>query len=155
VGAARQALDVTRIALALVLLALPRVLEAQVGLTSGMAQVTLVARVAPRGTIQGVSPQRETGNSGSVRESSVTVRLAANAGYQLIVRGTATPTSRIWVRSANGEFQELRAGSAVVVARDPRGGGEWERSVHYRIETSGNGAPLLPVRYEIAIAPTI
>jgi hypothetical protein len=65
VGAARQAFDVTRIALALVLLALPRVLEAQVGLTSGMAQVTLVARVAPRGTIQGVSPQRETGNSGS------------------------------------------------------------------------------------------
>ena len=154
-GAARQVLRVTRMALIVVSLALPRDLAAQVGLTSGMAQVTLVARVAPRGTIQAVSPQRETVHSGLIREATVTVRLAANTGYQLIVRGTATPASRIWVRSVNGEFQELTAGSAVVVARDSRGGGEWERSVHYRIEASGNEAPVLPVRYEIAIAPTI
>ena len=154
-GAVWQSRYVFRFGLILVSLALPRDLQGQVGLTSGIAQVTLMARVAPRGAIQAVSPEQETATSGSIRESSVTVRLAANTGYQLIVRATATPASRTWVRGANGEFQELKAGSAVVVARDPRGGGQWERSVHYRIEASGSETPALPVRYEIAIAPTI
>lgn len=64
---------------------------------------------------------------GSVRETSVAVRLSANTGYQLIVRGTGSPTSRVWVRATNGEFQELTAGSSVTVARDAHNAGRWER----------------------------
>ena len=39
-------------ALGIMFLAIPKVAESQVGLTSGMAQVGLVARIAPRGSVQ-------------------------------------------------------------------------------------------------------
>jgi hypothetical protein len=58
VGAARRVISLiggTLAALCLVGLARPQVARAQVGLTSGMAQVALVARIAPHGSIQGVS----------------------------------------------------------------------------------------------------
>lgn len=148
----------TLAAIGMAVLATPRVAESQVGLTSGMAQVALVARIAPRGSIQGVGPQRETGQAGSVRESSVTVRFSSNTGYRLMVRTSGAPTSRIWVRAANGEFQELTAGSSVTVARDAHCAGQWEREVRYRTdsgEQSGGGLGELPVRYEIAINPTL
>lgn len=142
----------------LVLLGMPQRLEAQVGLSSGMAQVALVARVAPRGSVDGVTPQRETGRTRSIREASVTVRMFANTGYQLVVRGTGAPASRLWVRAAGGEFQEVSAGSSVTVVRDARGGGTREHQVQYRMETTGGAEsvmPSLPVRYEIAISPTM
>lgn len=143
---------------ALVAVVSPLTLEAQVGLRSGMAQVALVARVAPRGAIQGVSAQRETGRSGSVREASVMIRWSANTGYRLIVRGSGVQTSRIWVQASSGEFQELTAGSAVTVAQDSRRAGQWEREVRYRIESADAATgdlAVLPVRYEIAINPTM
>jgi hypothetical protein len=132
------------------------VAKAQVGLTSGMAQVALVAYSAPRGAIQDVGHQQEVSRTGRVSEASVLVRMSSNTGYQLIVRGTGSTTSRIWVRAANGAFQELRAGSAVTVARGTPTAGE--REVRYRIE-SANAADMaeqsLPVQYEIAINPTL
>lgn len=139
------------------MLARPAVVEAQVGLTSAMAQVALVARVAPRGSIQGVSAPRETGRRGSVQEASVMVRVAANTGYQLVVRGTAVGTSRIWVRAVNGEFQELTASSSVTVARGMHAAGQWDREVQYRVEMPEGAlhATALPVRYEIAIDPAL
>jgi hypothetical protein len=144
------------LALSLVILAWPRVAEAQVGLTSGQAQVALVARVAPQGSIQGVSPQRQTGGSGAVRETSVLVRLSANTGYQLMVRRTGAHPSRIWVRTVDGAYQELTTGSSAVVARDRHRAGQWEREVHYRIESpEGSDEQPLPVRYEIAVTPTL
>jgi hypothetical protein len=161
VGASRRIISLVGRTLALVALVAvvsPLALEAQVGLRSGMAQVALVARVAPRGSIQGVSPHRETGRLGSVREASVMVRWSANTGYQLIVRGTGVRTSRIWVQAASGEFQELTAGSSVTVAQDSRRAGQWEREVRYRIESADaatDDLPVLPVRYEIAINPTM
>jgi hypothetical protein len=161
VGAARQTLSRNGRTLAtlwVALVAAPPMLEAQVGLTSGMAQVALEARSAPRGSIQGVSSPRETGRNGSVRETSVTVRLSANTGYQLMVRGTGAGSSRIWVRAVNGEFQELTAGSSVTVARNGHSAGQWDREVQYRIQ-SADAADIneqaLPVRYEIAINPTM
>ena len=139
------------------LVAAPRGAQGQVGITSGMAQVALVARIAPRGSIQAVSAQRET-IAGTVRSGSVTVNLSANTGYQLRVRGTAASASRIWVRSLSGEFQEVKAGSAVTVAKDNQGAGQWEREVQYQIQNQDGGttssAPL-PVVYEIAISPTL
>jgi hypothetical protein len=153
VGASRQVLVRTVAALGVVL-ALPGVAQSQVGISSGLAQIALVAHIAPRGSIQSVSAERETGRMGSVREASVTVRVAANTGYQLVVRGTAVADSRIWVRGVNGEFQELTAGSSVTVARGTHAAGQWDREVQYRIESAGdlNG---LPVRYEIAINPQL
>jgi hypothetical protein len=159
VSASRQVISQTVRALAaigLVVLATPQVAESQVGLTSGMARITLVARIPPSGSIQGVSAQRETGWTGTLREASVTVRISANAGYQLVVRGTGVPNSRTWVRAASGEFQELTAGSSVIVARGGRAAGQWEREVSYRIESAAkDGAVELPVRYEIVVTPTI
>jgi hypothetical protein len=135
------------------MLALPQVAYGQVGITSGMTQVALVARVAPRGSIQGVSAERETGRMGALREASVTVRMSANTGYRLVVKAAGTSTSRIWVRAMTGEFQELTAGSSVTVARDAHRAGQWEREVQYRIE--GGDLNSLPVRYEIAVSPQL
>jgi hypothetical protein len=153
VGALRRAM--VRILAALgVVLALPGVAESQVGITSGVTQIALVAHVAPRGSIQAVSAERETSRMGSVREASVSVRVTANTGYQLVVRGTAVTTSRIWVRGVNGEFQELTAGSSVTVARGAHAAGLWEREVQYRMESAVD-LNSLPVRYEIVINPTL
>jgi hypothetical protein len=115
---------------------------------------TLVAHIAPRGSIQGVSAERETSRMGSIREASVMVRVAANTGYQLMVRGTAVADSRIWVRGVDGEFQELTAGSSVTVARGTHAAGQWDREVQYRIESAGD-LNSLPVRYEIALSPQL
>jgi hypothetical protein len=153
VGASRKVLVRTVAALGVVF-ALPGVAQSQVGLPSGVAQIALVAHIAPRGSIQGVSAERETGRIGSVRESSVMVRVDANTGYQLMVRGTAIADSRIWVRGVSGEFQELTAGSSVTVARGTHAAGQWDREVQYRIESASN-VNSLPVRYEIAIDPTL
>jgi hypothetical protein len=153
VGASRQVLVGTVAALGVVL-ALPGVAQSQVGISSGVAQIALVAHIAPRGSIQGVSAERETSRIGSVREASVMVRVAANTGYQLVVRGTPVAASRIWVRGVNGEFQELTAGSSVTVARGTHAAGQWDREVQYRIESAGD-LNSLPVRYEIAIDPTL
>ena len=133
-------------------------LGAQVGLSSGTAQVALVAHIAPQAAIHEVSPTRASTRDGTTKDVSVSVRLSANTGYRLVVVGT-TPAagSRLWVRGMDGEFQELTAGSTVTVARDLRGAGEWEREVSYRTETSASRGftNALPVRYEIRVEPAI
>jgi hypothetical protein len=140
-------------------LTLPHSVEAQVGLGSNVAQVTLVARIAPRASIQAVSPIRETGQQGSLKEGSVSVRGSTNAAYRLTVVRTAAPVgaeSRVWVRAANGTFELLNPGSRVTVARGARSAGQWESEVQYRIESgSEQGFDELPVRYEVAVTPTI
>jgi hypothetical protein len=160
VAAPRLMNRLTRWTLALGIIALGRPAEsaAQVGISSAVAQVALVARVAPRGSINGVSAPRETTRTGSLREATTTVHVSANTGYQLLVRGFAESTARIWVRAASGDFQELKPGSAVIVAQETHAAGQWDREVHYRIEMPDRGeTPLapLPVRYEIAISPTL
>ena len=153
VGASRQVLIRTVAALGMVF-ALPGVAQSQVGLPSGVAQIALVAHIAPRGSIQAVSAERETARTSTVREASVMVRVAANTGYQLVVRGTGVAASRVWVRGVNGEFQELTAGSSVTVARGTHAAGQWDREVQYRIESAGD-LNSLPVRYEIALNPQL
>jgi hypothetical protein len=145
--------------IAVLALAISPELGAQVGLSSGPAQVALVAHIAPQAAIHEVSPTLASTRDGTTKDVSVSVRLSANTGYRLVVVGTTAPAagSRLWVRGMDGEFQELTAGSAVTVARDLRGAGEGEREVTYRIETSAprgstNG---LPVRYEIRVEPAI
>jgi hypothetical protein len=144
--------------LAVLALATAPELGAQVGLSTGVAQVALIARSAPRASFQQVSPVVEMGRDGAMKDMSVSVRLLANTSYRLVVVGTAPATaSRLWVRSADGDFQELSSGTAVTVAREVGSAGEWEREVSYRTETSeADGVTnVLPVRYEIRVEPTI
>ena len=150
-------------ALGILAVAGPATLQAQVGLASALVQVALIARSAPRASINQVGPSKETGRQGNVREAVVKVGLSANTGYRLVVVGTgpvssnAAPASRVWVRAENGRFEELRSGSAVTVVRGHHAVGEWEAEVSFRSDPSesGEGPHLLPVRYEVRVDPAI
>lgn len=131
---------------------------AQVGLGSNVAQVALRVRVAPRASIQGVGPTVRSSSEGFLTEASVKVRLSTNTGYRLVAVGLPSSSpSRVWVRSATGDFQELVSGASVTVARDSRTAGQVEREVSYRVESANgdNNIEALPVRYEVVITPTI
>ncbi len=135
-----------------------RTAEAQVGLRSAPVQVALVARAIPGGSIHGAGDLRGTRRSGTALEGTHTLRLSANSNYLLVVRGPsrAAHAPRTWVRSVNGDFQEITSGSAVTVARNPGGVVEVKQLVQYLIQSSpgGDSAPL-PVTYELHIAPTL
>jgi len=159
------------VALGILAMAAPAALQAQVGLASGSARITLIARAAPRASVNGVSPfaplragpAQETARQGTLREGTVKVRLAANTGYRLVVVGTAPVSSndqsasRLWVRAENGRFEELKSGTAVTVVRGHHADAASEPEVSFRSETSASGShtDALPVRYEIRIEPTI
>jgi hypothetical protein len=140
--------------------AAPGMLHAQVGLTSGLAQVELVARVAPRGSIERVGPELETGRQGTIREVSVRVGVAANTGFRLVVRRTDAEAMvsgrapQLWVRAVNGEYQLLGDDRPIVVSREEPAAGQTEREVRYRREES-DSLHSLPVRYEIVIDPEL
>lgn len=134
----------------------PAALQAQIGLTSGGAQIALIARSAPGASISGVSSARETARQGNLVESSAKVSLSANTGYRLVVVGTApvsSAASRLWVRAENGRFEELKSGTAVTVVRGQHADAGSEPEVSFRSEASGS--EVLPVRYEIRVEPTI
>ena len=131
-------------------------LAAQVGIGSNLAQIALVVRVAPRASIEDVSPAVRSTSPGSLREASVKVRLFANTGYRLVVVGTpSSQASRLWVRSSSGDFHELVPGASVTVAQGARSAGQSEREVSYRLESAADAVESLPVRYEIVVTPTI
>ena len=90
-------------------------------------------------------------------EAVTTVRLSSNAGYRLIVRGLEGSTFRVWVYSTTGAYVLLTAGISVPVAAATRGSEATRQDVYFRFETpvSGGTPPPLPVRYELAIDPTI
>jgi hypothetical protein len=139
---------------------LPGMLHAQVGLMSGLAQVELVARVAPQASIEGVGPELETGRQGTIREVAVTVGVLANTGFRLVVvrtdgeamvSGQAPP---LWVRAVNGDYQPLGDDGPIVVVREGHTAGQTEREVRYRMEERDSLCSL-PVRYEIVIDPEL
>jgi hypothetical protein len=138
--------------------ALPGMLQAQVGLASGLAQIQLVARVAPQASIESVGPELEIGRHGTLREVSVTVGLAANTGFRLVVLRTEADAmasgeaSPLWVRAFNGEYQRLSADRPIVVLREGPAARQSERDIHYRMEGS-DSLRSLPVRYEMVIDP--
>ena len=140
--------------------ALPGMLHAQVGLMSGLAQVTLVARVAPQASIEGLGPALEVGSQGTLREVSVAVGVAANTGFRLVVLRTDAEAmasgrpSPLWVRAVNGDYQLLGHDLPIVVVREGPTPGQTEREVHYRVETR-DWLHSLPVRYEIVIDPEL
>lgn len=131
-------------------------LEAQVGISSSAVPVTLLARVPLQGSLEGLLIQPGIGLPGKGHGGTVTLRVSANSGYRLVVRGGGgfPPDARIWVRSVSGEFQEVIQGSSVVVADDAHPAGVEERRVEYRIQGAGDETAL-PVRYELQINPAI
>jgi len=146
-----------------ILAVVPAALQAQIGLASGSARITLIARAAPGASINGVGPTQETARSGALREGTVKVRLSANTAYRLVVVGTdpvsskAASASRLWVRAENGRFEELKSGAAVTVVRGHHADAASVPEVSFRSEMSASGShtDVLPVRYEIRIEPTI
>jgi hypothetical protein len=140
----------------LLLVGLARNADAQVGIRSEVAQVTLLARSVPQGSIRAVEPARQIGRSGPTVDATMLVRSSANTGYRLLVR-SEVPAHRIWVRDVNGVYQELTGASVVTVARHRHGAGERESEVLYRLEMSGTRelSESLPVHYELAIDPTM
>jgi hypothetical protein len=128
--------------------------HAQVGLTSGLARVTLVASTAQAGAIQSVS--RVSGGANAPHDATLAVRMSANTGYSLMVRAVPTArTGRVWVRTLTGEFQELKPGSSVTVAREAQSAGTLEQQVHYRLDSPASEAADLPVRLELRLDPVI
>ena len=135
----------------------PSPAAAQVGLTSAVGSITLVAHVDPQGSISSVTPPRLTSQTGLLMEAVTTVRLSSNAGYRLIVRGLEGDSAPVWVRSITGEFVRLTPGTSVAVAGAARGSKETLQDVYFRFEApdSGGTLPPLPVGYELAVDPTI
>ena len=141
---------------ALLLMSWATSLQGQVGLSSGVAQVALVARAAPGASIQAVSQPREIGRQGDIRQAVATIRFSANSGYRLVVRSSeARPVSRVWVRSTDGTYQEVSAETGVSVDSGTHSTGE-VRGIYYRVESRTIETPLeLPVRYDIVMDPAI
>ena len=135
-------------------LCFPPVAEAQVGLSSGPAQVTLVARRSAQGSLGTVGTTRELSRRGSVREALTTVRLTANARYRLVVRRSPGTAARVWVRSIDGEFHEVTRDTPVTVDRG-RGGVEQERQVHIRVDGPDHSRGPLPVFYDLVLSPAL
>ena len=150
-------------ALGVLAVAGPTTAEAQIGLTSGGAQIVMTARVGPGVSINGVSEIQETVRQGTLSEVTVKLRLSPNTGYRVVAVGTAQvsskaqPASRLWVRAENGRFEEVSSGTAVTVVRGRHAVAGREPEVSFRSEASESvaGSNVLPVRYEIRIDPTI
>jgi hypothetical protein len=135
-------------------IALPAAVSAQqVGMRSTMASVQLFATAAPRGSMDVVSEPTVTSRGAAEREVVVTLQGSANTAFQIVVRGGSN--ARISVQGKDGGFHELRSDIPVTVVQRARCDGAWESQVRYRIETPENTEPvLLPVRYEMVLAPT-
>jgi hypothetical protein len=127
-------------------------LGAQVGLSSRVAQVSLVVRAPTRATMPGVSAHREIGRRGDLREAAVRIHLLANSGYRLVARGNAGSTSRVWIQVADEDYQELTPGKSVALPGTRRGSSEQE--VRYLTDGSTSAAEL-PLHFELVIDPVI
>jgi hypothetical protein len=128
--------------------------QAQVGISSGPARVSLLVRAASHASMPAASLPRRIGRRGPVTEAAVTIHLAANSPYRLVARETAGLASRVWVQVEGGEFRELVPGSALTVSREA--GGRSDREVHFMTEarTAAVFTPM-PVRFELVVEPTI
>ena len=132
-------------------------LSGQVGISSSVAQVALIARAVPLVTLHAVGRPRQTERRGNLRSAVVSLHFSANSAHRLIVRNTSTEdSSRVWVRVVDGTYAELVPGAVLRIARSGGSTRVIEREISYRIESNSENAELeLPVRYEIAVDPTL
>jgi hypothetical protein len=127
-------------------------LQAQVGISSGVAQVALVVRAASHADMPRVSAPRVIGRRGELSEAAVRLNLLMNSGYRLVAHSNAGSASRVWIHVADDDYQELVPGRAVTLPGARRGSSE--REVRYLTDGSTSSADL-PVRFELVIDPVI
>ena len=127
-------------------------LQAQVGISSRLARVSLVVRAPSHADMPRVSAPRVIGRRGDLREAAVRLNLRANSGYRLVARNSAGSTSRVWIRVADHDYQELIPGRALTLPGERHGSSE--REVRYLTDGSTWSAEL-PVRFELVIDPVI
>jgi hypothetical protein len=142
------------------LLTMPALAAGQIGLSSGLGQVVLVARSAPGGSIDSVGLPVQRAGSRAGREIMVAVRVSANTAYRLsVVRCDPqdSPYGRIQVQGVSGEFQRVERGTSILVALGQAESGTGRVTVLYRMQPSSSLEPAvaLPIRYELAIAPQL
>jgi hypothetical protein len=141
--------------LAFALLIFTRGAAAQVGLASSAARITLVAQVPARAAME----EAAIGQSkvGEMQETTLTVHLAANRSYRVVVRGTGLGGRRVWVRAADGAYHPLIRGASVTVLQERRAGKEVEQKIWYRTESDSTRSsdPSPPVRYEVVVDPVL
>jgi hypothetical protein len=135
----------------------PTGLAAQIGLASGVARITLVARAAPGGRISDLNRIRETRRGRGIRQGSALLRFSTNSAYRLIARRQAGAGSRVWVRSATGEYREVRAGApvTVLVQKIPAADKEWEIQFRQEAAERSEKSAAPPLRYDLVIAPSL
>ena len=127
-------------------------LQAQVGISSAMTQVSLVVRAPVHATMPGVSAHRVVGRRGDLREAAVRIHLRANSGYRLLARSNGGSASRVWIHVSDDDYQELVPGRSVALPGGSHGSSE--REVRYLTDGSTSVAEL-PVRFELVIDPVI
>lgn len=150
---ARRPVRVCRllVALALISYGTGTNLQAQVGISSGAARVSLVVRAGTHASMPALSAPREIGRRGELREAAIRIHLLANRGYHLVARSNAGSMSRVWIHMADDEYQELVPGRAVTLPRDER---RPEREVRYMTDGSTASADL-PMHFELVLDPVI
>jgi hypothetical protein len=141
-------------------LIMPAVAAGQTGLSSGLGQVVLVARSAPRGSIESVGIPVERAGNREGREIAVAVRVSANTAYRLsVIRCDPkdSPYGGMQVQGVSGEFQRVERGTSILVALGQAESGTGSLTVVYRMQPSISSGPamVLPIRYELAIAPQL
>jgi hypothetical protein len=141
--------------LTVALLVFTRSAAAQVGLASSPARITLVAQVPARAAIEEAAIGQT--RVGAMQETTLTVHLAANSSYRLVVRGTGSGGRRVWVRAADGAYHPLVRGASVTVLQERRAGKEAEQEIWYRTESDSTQSsdPSPPVRYEVVVDPVL
>jgi hypothetical protein len=147
----------TRWLLGLTVVAFPAGVQAQIGLSSGLAQVALKVTSPVRAALQPSGPLSQAIRLEADGGATVRLHLSANSAYRLVVHRTDDESSsRLLVRATDGAYHELRAGSPVVVQRGTHARDDAENSVRFRWERRADPAPVvLPVRYELVVDPTI
>jgi hypothetical protein len=147
----------TRWLLGSTLVAFPAGVQAQIGLSSGPAQVALKVTSPARAALHPSGPLPEAIRLDGDGGATVRLHLSANSAYRMVVHRTDDDrSSRLLVRAADGAYHELRAGSPVVVQRGLQARDNAENSVRFRWEKRADPAALvLPVRYELVVDPTI
>jgi hypothetical protein len=141
--------------LTVALLVFTRSVAAQVGLASSPATVTLRAHVPAGASIEEEAIAQAT--VGAMQETTLTVQLAANSSYRLVVRGTGSGGRRVWVRAADGAYHPLVRGASVTVLQERRAGKEGEQKIWYRSESDSTQSsdPSPPVRCEVVVDPVL
>jgi hypothetical protein len=127
-------------------------LQAQVGLSSGVSQISLMVRAPSHAAMPAVSVHRQIGRRGDLREAALRIHLLANSSYRLVARGNVGSTSRVWVQVANDDYQELIPGKSVALPGTRRGSSE--REIHY-LTDGGTSSAELPLHFELVVDPII